>query len=424
MIRGRYHLQSLLGHGGMGMVWSAYDHRLDRTVALKLLRPDVPESTALQMEREARAAARIDDQRIVTVLDLDHMEDGRPFLVLELHDGWTLSDELRDGPLPPSRFLRLAEDLSGGLASAHACGVMHRDIKPANVLAEQRGFRITDFGLASIDTDPQTEPNLMGTLAYIAPERLHGAPGTFTADVFSACVVLFEAATGSKPYQAATPADAIMAVRSRSVPPLPDHVPSALADAIRLGLDPDPDRRPTEAGELWAAVHATDATGHEPTESVDTSEQTRPIEQVQNESVGSDDTTSEMLRPRSGATSTFPVVPADDVPQPETTDPRPSARHPAPATGAHHGSAPERSRAPVAAWRRPDLLVAAAVVLTLVFVLGTIVSGGDDQPSSPPEPATISQAPAGGEEAPPAADANPDRGRLQSTLERIEELGR
>lgn len=407
------------------MVWSAHDERLDRTVALKLLRPDVPESTAVQMEREARAAARIDDQRIVTVLDLDHMEDGRPFLVLELHDGWTLSDELREGPLRPSRFLRLAEDLTGGLASAHACGVMHRDIKPANVLAEPHGFRITDFGLASIDTDPQTEPNLMGTLAYIAPERLHGTPGTFTADVFSACVVLFEAAAGCKPYQAATPADAIMAVRSRSVPPLPDHVPAALAHAIRRGLDPDPARRPADAGELLSAVHATDATAHEPTASDDGSEQTRPIEQVQSEAVGSDDTTSDMLRPRSGATSTFPVVSTDEVPQPEPDDPRAAgARRRATATGVGHMSASERSRAPTVAWRRPDLLVAAAVVLTLVFVLGTAVSGGDDQPSPPPAPATISgDATDSGAEAPPASDADTEA-RLQSTLERIEELGR
>lgn len=407
------------------MVWSAHDQRLDRTVALKLLRPDVPESTAVQMEREARAAARIDDQRIVTVLDLDHMEDGRPFLVLELHDGWTLSDELREGPLPPSRFLRLAEDLTGGLASAHACGVMHRDIKPANVLAEPHGFRITDFGLASIDTDPQTEPNLMGTLAYIAPERLHGTPDTFTADVFSACVVLFEAAAGFKPYQADTPADAIMAVRSRTVPPLPEHVPAALADAIRLGLDPDPARRPADAGELQAAVHATDAITHEPTASVDMSEQTRPIEQVQSESVGSDDTTSDMLGPRSGATSTFPVVPADEVPQPEHDDPRPAeARHRATATGAGQVSAPDRSAAPATAWRRPDLLVAAAVVLTLVFVLGTAVSGSGDQPSPPPAPTAITgEATDSGAESPSASDADPE-GRLQSTLERIEELGR
>lgn len=404
VIRERYHLRELLGHGGMGMVWSAHDQRLDRTVALKLLRPDVPESTATQMEREARAAARIDDRRIVTVLDLDHMEDGRPFLVLELHDGWTLADELKDGPLPPDRFSQLADDLLGGLASAHDCGVMHRDIKPANVLAETGGFRITDFGLASIDTDQSTECSLMGTLAYIAPERLHGSPGTFTADVFSASVVLYEAASGRKPFQAGTPSEAIMAVRSRQVAPLPGHVPPPLASAILRGLDPDPARRPARAGELLVAAHEAGTTLDDPVDVTQPLEQTRPLAPVDEHPA---DDTLEALRPRSGSTRVF----SSDSTRPDAADATTRSGTPRPPTGAPDARRPGGTAAEVFT-RRPDLLVAAAVVLAFAFVLGAIAAGGED---AEPAPA--------GETRTSDTSPTPEQ-QLQDNLAEIEDLGR
>ena len=421
VIRDRYQLQSLLGHGGMGMVWSAHDRRLDRTVALKLLRPDVPESTAAQMEREARAAARVDDPRIVNVLDLDHMEDGRPFLVLELHDGWTLSDELQSGALEPDRFQLLTEDLLGGLAAAHECGVLHRDVKPANVLAEVGGYRITDFGLASIGTNQQTEPSLMGTLSYIAPERLHGTPGTYTADVFSAAVVLYEAAAGHKPFLADTPADAIMAVRARRIAPLPDHVPSALRDTILLALDPDPAHRPPDAQRMLAATRVDGhVDSHDRTLILpDEDDETRPFAPVAPEATGAN-TTTELPSPRSGHTQSFASEPPPDPPE------RADSQEPS-----------DETRSPRPFWRRrPDLLVAAAVALSLMFVLGTIVSGGDDGAGSgtsgsvptvsseaPPTSVAESGTPTGGDQQAPSRSQDPAQ-RLNDALSQIEELGR
>lgn len=253
-LRDRYEVRAALGTGGMGTVWSAHDHRLDRPVAIKLLRTDVPGSAAARMEREARAAVRIDDPRVVGVLDLDHLEDGRPFIVLELHDGWTLAQELQRGSLPPARFAQLVDDLLGGLGAAHDRGVLHRDVKPGNVLADTGRFRITDFGLASMDTDPSTDPELMGTLAYLAPERLQGAAGTTASDVFAAAVVLHEAATGSRPFHAETPGDALARIRTGEIPSLPDHVPASVAAAIRSALAADPAARPRDATELLAAT--------------------------------------------------------------------------------------------------------------------------------------------------------------------------
>lgn len=254
----RYVITGLLGTGGMGRVYEGYDINLDRRVALKTL--DDP-SDPVAIRQEAIAAARINDRRVVTVLDLC-WSDGRPFIVLEALAGDTLADELEDGALPGARFDRLVDDLVGGLAAAHRHGVLHRDVKPANVLLREDGYAITDFGLASYDGSDDASP-CMGTLVYLPPERLAGADGDESGDVFSAAVVLFEALTGTHPFRGETTAESKERIMRGLRLALPGDAPATLAAAIDAALDPVPSRRPADAGRFLALLRGDDD-DHEP----------------------------------------------------------------------------------------------------------------------------------------------------------------
>lgn len=292
----RFELRHQLGSGGMATVWAAFDRRLNRDVAVKLLRRDLTDEHAHRIEREARAAARIGDPRIVTVLDLDHDDDGTPFLVLEALDGRTLADELVAGPLPVDRALRLTDDLLGALDAAHRCGVLHRDVKPSNVLTVDDGYRITDFGIASVDDETATSGDLMGTLVYLAPERFDGAAATPQSDVFAAGAVIYEAFTGTQPFRTGDTAESLSRMRDGRFDPLPDHVPAPLAAAVTNALHPDPRRRPEDAGAFARLVHGS---ANEPTQPIATPagtvalDQTRPVDALaQNGGPGRNDHTT------------------------------------------------------------------------------------------------------------------------------------
>lgn len=404
VVAGRYELVSVLGSGGMGTVWQARDRRLDRTVALKVMRDDLPPGTAQQLELEARAAARIADHRVVTVLDLDRTSDGRPFLVLECHDGDTLASLLRDGPLDEDGFADLADDLLGALAAAHGCGVLHRDIKPANVLVGPEGFRVTDFGLASLDGDTSTETDLMGTLVYVAPERLDGARGTPRSDVFSAAAVLYEAATGVQPFRAPGAADSIARLRSGDYREAPSHLSGPARQVLDDALSPDPADRPVDAAAFRDALLATldadstqdrteviDATGILPLDTTVPSD--RPLQPRR----------ARVPAPTPGASVFAPAGPV--------TEPA--------ATGAWTGEAGARTVEVVASAaatlrRRPDVVII-AVAVTLLIALFAVTGLASDTPSpqAPPQDAAPADGPGSG----------PD-GSLASTLDRIEELGR
>jgi len=416
----RYELRSVLGSGGMGTVWEAYDRRLGRTVALKVLRDDLPPGAAARLEREARAAARIADSRVVTVLDLDHTSDGTPYLVLERHDGSTLADELRSGgALVPDRLDRLVDDLLGALAAAHDCGVLHRDVKPANVLAGPAGYRVTDFGLASLDDDQTTETDLMGTLVYVAPERLDGARGSTRSDVFSAAVVLYEAACGVQPFRGDDYVDSVAKLRRGDAAPLPDHLPMPFRVAIHRALAPDPDERPADARELLAAIRAADP-GPDPTIPLDaTTILPRPAERAA-EALDPAPTVDEPVPDATPEPSPSRVV----VPSPTvfsdrpTVEPEPTPAPPAPARPAnaervHRPSVVERLAPAVeAARRRPEVVIGALAALILVALLLTaaLASGGDGDGDGDPATADAPEA-----EQPASLDG---------VLERIEELGR
>ena len=399
----RYELLEVLGTGGMATVWAARDHRLGRTVAVKVLRDDLSEEHAHRIEREARAAARIVHRRVITVLDLEHDADGAPFLVMEALEGTTLADRLCDGPLPLDDAQQLAEDLLGGLAAAHEVGVLHRDVKPSNLLACDDGWCVTDFGIASLDDEGATKGDLMGTLVYLAPERFDGAPASPRTDVFSAAAVLYEALSGRQPFRGEDAPDSLHNLRTGRFAPLPDHVPPHLASAVAMGLDPDPQRRPADAGAFARMVSGGPLPETEPIET-DVTEPIAPItpDGPPTERVP-DDVLGEPVAPSPTAERTTvlerPVLPTGAPPDRATDD---AVAPPGPARSPWA----DRGRQLVhEAMRRPQLVFGAVGVLLLIALLVAAAAGGDDA------------GPSAGTDPGPAVS-------LDQQLDRIAELGR
>lgn len=289
-----YRVEAKLGAGGMGVVYRARCLDLDRDVALKMLPEDAfhdPEARA-RFEQEARAASALNHPHICVVHELGD-DDGRPFLVMELLDGSSL-DTRMGAPFPVDEVVRLGDQIADALGAAHAQGILHRDVKPANVVVTGRGdAKILDFGLAKLagDAGPvsdaddtaatvfQTRPGTtMGTVAYMSPEQATGRPLDARSDLFSLGVVLFEMATGERPFPGETPAEVWGALLHRDAPLASDvnpAIPVALARVIARCLSRDPEGRPGTAGELREELRAAAEEG--PTRSVG-AEATRPPE--------------------------------------------------------------------------------------------------------------------------------------------------
>ncbi|MCT9929434.1 protein kinase [Planotetraspora sp. A-T 1434] len=205
----RYRLLSPVGRGGMGMVWHAHDVLLDRDVAVKeLILPYGLDHAGTQvahrrMLREARSAARLSHPGIVTVHDVVE-EDGRPWIVMELVRAWSLEQAVRQsGPLPVVQAAEIGIRVLDALRHAHAAGILHRDVKPGNVLLTADRVVLTDFGIAAIEGDVNITQTglLMGSPAYIPPERLQGRPITHAADLWSFGATLYAAVEGRPPYE-------------------------------------------------------------------------------------------------------------------------------------------------------------------------------------------------------------------------------
>ncbi|GLW96704.1 serine/threonine protein kinase [Microtetraspora sp. NBRC 16547] len=205
----RYRLLSPVGRGGMGMVWHAHDVLLDRDVAVKeLILPFGLDQAGThgahqRVLREARSAARLSHPGIVTVHDVVE-EDGRPWIVMELVRAWSLEQAVRQsGPLPVVQAAEIGIRVLDALRHAHAAGIMHRDVKPGNVLLTADRVVLTDFGIAAIEGDVTITQTglLMGSPAYIPPERLQGRPVTHAADLWSFGATLYAAVEGHPPYE-------------------------------------------------------------------------------------------------------------------------------------------------------------------------------------------------------------------------------
>ena len=248
---GRYRVVSHLGHGGSSEVWLAHDLELDRDVAVKVLHPDLVSDSASRARflEEARTAAALSHPSIVAVHDV-HVNGPLAALVLEHVDGETLAARLaRDGALPAGEAAWIAGEIADALRHAHARGVVHRDVKPGNILLGRDGHaRLADFGIARMSLDRGVSagiPGVEGTLRYMAPEQLAGAPPGPAADVFSLGAVLHEMLTGEAPFDAATPWE--LAPRQAAGPVAAERLPHALAPLVFACLDPDPRRRPPAA---------------------------------------------------------------------------------------------------------------------------------------------------------------------------------
>ena len=261
VLAGRYRLGERLGVGGMAEVFDGFDERLHRPVAVKLLKPAMAAQPEVRgrFEDEARAAARLTHPNVVAVYDTGE-DGGAPFIVMERLPGETLAARLASGPVDPRWLRRVAGDVLQALQAAHGAGIVHRDIKPGNVLIAADGCaKVADFGIAKSmeGTAAITGANLViGTPAYLAPERLDGQPATVRSDLYSLGVVLYEALTGTKPPPvvwgalAGAPADLVSAVRRAMATDPADRFASAADMAAVLR------RRDPPAATVDATVEA------------------------------------------------------------------------------------------------------------------------------------------------------------------------
>jgi serine/threonine protein kinase len=368
LVSGRYELGELLGRGGMGEVRAARDLTLGRDVAVKLLHESLAgdERVSRRFQHEAHAAARLTHPNVVRVYDAGE-HDGRPFIVMELLRGETLADEISRGPLPELRVRAIAVQVLDALAAAHRHGVLHRDVKPSNVLLAPGGaVRVGDFGIAKTDlaTDATTTGTVVGTLGYLAPERLHGEPATAASDVYSVGVLLYEALTGQRPFSGDNPVALLTSVQRGSPTPLRELRPDVepwFATLVHRAMSVEPAAR-VESAELFAAELRSAV--HRPPPSSPDATEVMPI-----------------------VTEAMPVTPprvaAPPAPPPPYRPPAPAPyRAPAPPP------APEPYRAPAPPPARRGGRVLRAVLIVLVLgALGFAVGLGlgtflDDDPAS------------------------------------------
>jgi serine/threonine-protein kinase len=257
LLAGRYRLEERIAAGGMGEVWRGLDLVLDRPVAVKLLRAEYTDSPEIlaRFRAEARHAAAVTHPAIAQIYDYGEAGPGEPpFLVMELVDGPPLTRLLARGPLDPAHTLDVVTQAAVGLAAAHAAGLVHRDIKPGNLLIGPEGtVKITDFGIAyAAGSAPLTRTGaLIGTPAYLAPERVSGGTATPHSDLYSLGIVAYECLAGAPPFTG-IPVEIALAHQNLPLPRLPPTVPRPVAELIGELTAKNPSDRPVSAGQVAA----------------------------------------------------------------------------------------------------------------------------------------------------------------------------
>ena len=253
----RYRLECQIAAGGVGEVWRAEDTVLTRTVAVKLLRAELAAQaeTLARFRAEARHAGALSHPAIARVYDYGDPVPPHPaFLVMELVDGPSLAAVLTAGPLGAAQTMDVVAQVASGLQTAHGAALVHRDIKPGNLLLAADGqVKITDFGIAHVaGSVPVTSTGIvMGTPAYIAPERVSGASATPASDLYSLGVVAYECLAGAAPFTG-KPLEVAVAHRDLPLPPFPHAVPAEVARLVGELTAKDPAARPASAEEVAA----------------------------------------------------------------------------------------------------------------------------------------------------------------------------
>ncbi|MEE2852641.1 MAG: serine/threonine-protein kinase [Actinomycetota bacterium] len=262
LLAGRYEVRGRLGCGGMAEVCDGWDTRLRRPVAIKLMHPDVSAQSGMRnrFDAEARAAAALNHPNIVAIYDTGE-HDGRPFIVMERLPGGTLADEVRQGPLSQQRVHALLDSVLAALTEAHRAAILHRDIKPGNILLAAGGetMKVADFGIAKTPEATKTlTGQILGTIAYLSPERLAGAPACVADDLYAVGVVGYEALAGHRPFpqeNMAALAGAILHGRPPRLAGLRPDVEPSLITLIERAMAHDPRQRFGSAEEMRAELH-------------------------------------------------------------------------------------------------------------------------------------------------------------------------
>src|SRR5689334_3038079 len=264
---GSYRLESLIGAGGMGMVYRALDTKLGRPVAIKFLSSDLADAAARRrFQREAQTASSLNHPHILTVHDAGEI-GGRQYLVTEYIDGGTLKDWVHREKRTWRQIIDLLIGVADGLAAAHEAKILHRDIKPANILITKSGYaKLADFGLAKLAEQPAAEDGstrtltdeltrrgaVVGTIAYMSPEQASGRALDARSDVFSFAVVLYQMLAGRRPFEGSTDLEILQTIIHGSPQPLGDEIPVAVRAIVEKALSKDPSHRYQSMREMVA----------------------------------------------------------------------------------------------------------------------------------------------------------------------------
>ncbi|MFI9011181.1 serine/threonine-protein kinase [Actinosynnema sp. NPDC053489] len=358
---GPYRVGELVGRGGMGEVHRAYDTAHDRVVALKRLSAGHAEDEDFRarFRRESRIAARLREPHVIPIHAFGEI-DGRLYLDMRLVEGRDLAEVLADGPLDPARAVRVVAQVAGALDAAHADGLVHRDVKPSNVLVTPDDFvYLVDFGIARsvvpAGTDLTASGAVIGTLDYLAPERIGDGPVDGRSDVYALACVLHACVTGRRPFETDSAA-ALLWAHLQQPPPAASAtnpaVPRALDEVIRQGMAKDPAHRFPTAGALAAAAaRAVDAPPPTPAPRPPTPPRPAPVHLAPVHPAAPNPAAPNPAAPNHGSPAASQPVPSPSAPPPLV---------PSPVRSRPEGRARSTARAPV---------VAGAVALGLVAVV-------------------------------------------------------
>lgn len=251
IVAGKYRITQKMGEGGMGVVYKAEDTKLNRSVALKFLAPELTKNEAARerFTQEAQAASALDHPNICTVHEINETEDNQVFIAMACYEGESLKDKIATGPLEPEEVFNIAIQVAQGLAKAHTRGIVHRDVKPANVMITTDGIaKILDFGLAKLSGQVRLTQTgtTMGTVAYMSPEQAQGGEVDQRTDIWSLGVMIYEMLTGTLPFKGDHEQMVIYSVLNETPAPLGKlrkNIPEDLGKVIQKALAKNTDER-------------------------------------------------------------------------------------------------------------------------------------------------------------------------------------